>query len=421
MLPLFWPWKIKFIHYLASALGQLSTSRFIHPVGLLSTVQRSPNDWNSTPRLVMRVDPYTLLGKSLPVPPNWGKYSTTNIGQIIIHQFILEMWKHFHDGCVIIVTNDSAQWSRLLLEWIHWSDFSMQSLLVSLLVWLIVGPHRVRISQPKSENPFGFKRWNFARIHGFSLYNYVWNTTEIFMRIHLDFILAVLLMRIFVRMDSWTFTEFLTLTSQSQETGGQSTRFREGKTKPSPLRIIWHYIPAKRQWQHSGISILFWSPERFHGQVSGMAVSWSTVLCSSGNVWFLEELLYRACNDVASLRPLLMVHSYVLLWLQVVYVVPFHQWTYELSAWYEPFYYLLFTAMEKGKKYMISINWRVMNTKNSNRLQNIPKTPISLSYLHCEIPRIYPAFSFVKTTHFRVRVRSTVRIMPVPTMEKIYV
>ena len=35
-------------------------------------------------RLVMRVDSYTLQGKSLPVPRNWGKYSTTNIGMIAI-------------------------------------------------------------------------------------------------------------------------------------------------------------------------------------------------------------------------------------------------------------------------------------------------------------------------------------------------
>ena len=34
--------------------------------------------------------PYTLQGKSLQVPLNWGKYSTTNIGQIATHLFILE-------------------------------------------------------------------------------------------------------------------------------------------------------------------------------------------------------------------------------------------------------------------------------------------------------------------------------------------
>ena len=30
-----------------------------------------------------------------------GEYSATNIGQIAIYLFILQMWKHSHDGCVI--------------------------------------------------------------------------------------------------------------------------------------------------------------------------------------------------------------------------------------------------------------------------------------------------------------------------------
>ena len=52
-------------------------------------------------RLVTRVDSYTLQGRSLPVPQNWGKYSATNIDQIAIHLFILETCKCSCDGCVI--------------------------------------------------------------------------------------------------------------------------------------------------------------------------------------------------------------------------------------------------------------------------------------------------------------------------------
>ena len=67
-----------------------------------STVGQSLNDWNSKPRLVMWVDPYTLCRESyFPFPRNWGKNSTTNIGQNATYPFILRLWKHSRDGCVI--------------------------------------------------------------------------------------------------------------------------------------------------------------------------------------------------------------------------------------------------------------------------------------------------------------------------------
>ena len=42
------------------------------------------SDCNSTPKLVIPVNPYTLQGKSLPVPQNQGKYFATNIDKIAI-------------------------------------------------------------------------------------------------------------------------------------------------------------------------------------------------------------------------------------------------------------------------------------------------------------------------------------------------
>ena len=60
----------------------------------------------------------------------------------------------------------------------------------------------------KCKNPVGFSQWNFARIHRFLPYKFVWYT-EIFMRIHLDS--RNLSTRIFARMDSQILAEFLTL------------------------------------------------------------------------------------------------------------------------------------------------------------------------------------------------------------------
>ena len=95
---------------------------------------------NSTPRLVTRVDPYTLQGKSL--PPKWGKYSATNIGQIAIHPFILDAWKR---SCDMMFNQCNSLWPMIAvitaitrmdtLEWL-----SMQSLPVSPMTWLFVWP-----------------------------------------------------------------------------------------------------------------------------------------------------------------------------------------------------------------------------------------------------------------------------------------
>ena len=76
-----------------------------------------------------------------PPPTNWGKYSTTNIGQIAIYLFIIETQKHSCDGCVIrnslwpITTEITAVTIMNTPEWL-----SMQSLPVSLLAQLSVGP-----------------------------------------------------------------------------------------------------------------------------------------------------------------------------------------------------------------------------------------------------------------------------------------
>ena len=48
-------------------------------------------------------------------------------------------------------------------------------------------------------------KWNFARIHGFSPYLTLWKLKYLWESI---LILAILLTRIFVRMDSWIFVEF---------------------------------------------------------------------------------------------------------------------------------------------------------------------------------------------------------------------
>ena len=61
-------------------------------------IEQSPNDLNSTLRLVTSVNSYTLQAKSLPHPPK--SYSATNIGQIVTHLLILEKWKRSSDGCV---------------------------------------------------------------------------------------------------------------------------------------------------------------------------------------------------------------------------------------------------------------------------------------------------------------------------------
>ena len=78
--------------------------------------------------IVIRVDPYTSYGKSLSVPRNWGKYSSTNNGQIAIH---LETCCHasVHVKAVIInnlVCRRYDQWeqqlSGLSLEWIKFTN-----------------------------------------------------------------------------------------------------------------------------------------------------------------------------------------------------------------------------------------------------------------------------------------------------------
>ena len=61
-------------------------------------------------------------------PQNWGKYSATNIGQITIHLFFLEMCKRSYDGDVIsnLVCRRFDQWEQWLglsLEWIGRSNF----------------------------------------------------------------------------------------------------------------------------------------------------------------------------------------------------------------------------------------------------------------------------------------------------------
>ena len=43
----------------------------------------------------------TSSSPSVKFPRNWRKYSATNIGQIIIHSFILRTWKRSLDGCVM--------------------------------------------------------------------------------------------------------------------------------------------------------------------------------------------------------------------------------------------------------------------------------------------------------------------------------
>ena len=89
-------------------------------------------------RLVMRVDPYTLQGKSVTVP--------LKLGEIRCHKhwsdlFILESWKRSWDDCII----NNSLWPMIAAitavtrmdtqEWL-----SMQSLSVSPLAWLFVRP-----------------------------------------------------------------------------------------------------------------------------------------------------------------------------------------------------------------------------------------------------------------------------------------
>ena len=62
--------------------------------------------------------PLHFAGKVTSSSQNWGKYSTTNIGQIAIHPFILERWKHSCDDCVInyllwpmaVTRMDTSEW-----------------------------------------------------------------------------------------------------------------------------------------------------------------------------------------------------------------------------------------------------------------------------------------------------------------------
>ena len=56
--------------------------------------------------IVTQVDPYTLQGKFLPVPPKLEHYSATNIGQIVIHLYILETCKHYLTTVQLSVIND---------------------------------------------------------------------------------------------------------------------------------------------------------------------------------------------------------------------------------------------------------------------------------------------------------------------------
>ena len=85
--------------------------------------------------------PYALCREShFQFPWNWVKYSATNIGQIVIHQFILETWKHSCGSCVInnlpwpMIAGITAATRMDAPEWL-----SMQSIPVWLLAQLIVG------------------------------------------------------------------------------------------------------------------------------------------------------------------------------------------------------------------------------------------------------------------------------------------
>ena len=60
------------------------------------------------------------------LPQNWGNYSTTNIGKIAIHVFILQVCKHSHDSDVLNnfvcrCFDQSELGSGLIVECIHLS------------------------------------------------------------------------------------------------------------------------------------------------------------------------------------------------------------------------------------------------------------------------------------------------------------
>ena len=59
------------IHRLWGTAEKCHVCNLINPPGPL--LERSLNDWNSTPRLVTCVDPYTLQAKSLPLPLKSGE------------------------------------------------------------------------------------------------------------------------------------------------------------------------------------------------------------------------------------------------------------------------------------------------------------------------------------------------------------
>jgi len=113
-------------------------------------------------------------------------------------------------------------------------------------------------------------------------------------------------------------------------------------------RLRW--LPEEHLWPHSETSTLSWSPEQSHAQDAGMVVSWWATLCFSGIAWSHEGQQFQACNDVASWRLPSMGHFSLLPLWRAAYVVPFHQWTCGLSAWYEPFSMIWTIAFNVGPR-----------------------------------------------------------------------